>query len=206
VVERVGGLIARGTAAALLASSAQAQRPIPSAAVRSGTLSFDGQATAGDFTGTTSTLSGEISGGASLAEVRGWVEAPVASLVTGNDRRDRDLNKSMESARFPTIRFELTSVRAEWERGDSAEAVLGGNLTIHGVTLPRELGSTLVFQGDSVRVQATFPLNLKDHKIGGLSKFLGVLKMYPDIVVHVDIVFGPTAPEPPGTDRPAGGR
>jgi hypothetical protein len=28
---------------------------------------------------------------------------------------------------------------------------------------------------------------LKDFRIGGLSKMLGVLKMYPDIEVHVDV-------------------
>ena len=34
-------------------------------------------------------------------------------------------------------------------------------------------------------------MNLKDYSIGGLSKFLGVLKMNPDIVVHVDLTFRP---------------
>ena len=36
---------------------------------------------------------------------------------------------------------------------------------------------------------AGFPLNLKDYRIGGLSKLLGVLKMYEDIEVHVDVLF-----------------
>jgi polyisoprenoid-binding protein YceI len=168
-----------------------AQRPIPSASVRSGTLSFDGQATAGDFTGTTSTVSGEITGGASFTEVRGWVEAPVTALVTGNARRDRDLNKSMESHKYPKLRFELEGVRPEWERGDSAAVVLEGKLTIHGVTRPAAINALLHFQSDSIRVTSQFPMNLKDYRIGGLSKFLGVLKMHPDIVVHVDLTFGP---------------
>jgi hypothetical protein len=38
-------------------------------------------------------------------------------------------------------------------------------------------------------VRSAFPLNLKDYKIGGLSKMLGLFKMYPDIVVHVDVSF-----------------
>jgi hypothetical protein len=32
-------------------------------------------------------------------------------------------------------------------------------------------------------------VNLKDYRIGGLSKALGILKMHEDIVVHVDVSF-----------------
>ena len=48
-----------------------------------------------------------MTGADALTAVRGWVEAPVTSLKTGNDRRDRDLIKTMESAVYPTIRFSL---------------------------------------------------------------------------------------------------
>lgn len=172
--------------------SADAQRSVPDAVVRGGTLSFDGRATAGDFTGTTSTVSGALTGAATLAGVTGWVEAPVATLVTGNDRRDRDLNKSLESTKFPTMRFDLTEVRPEWERGDSAAVVLRGSLTIRGISLEREIPARLAFADQEIRVRASFPLNLKDYRIGGLSKFLGVLRMHPDIDVHVDLVFAPS--------------
>ena len=40
------------------------------------------------------------------------------------------------------------------------------------------------------RLRTDFPLNLKDYHIGGLSKLLGMLKMYEDIEVHADLVFG----------------
>ena len=48
----------------------------------------------------------------------------------------------------------------------------------------------VLFEGEALRLRATLPLNLKDYKIRGLSKFLGTLKMHPDIVVHVDVEFG----------------
>jgi hypothetical protein len=41
-------------------------------------------------------------------------------------------------------------------------------------------------------VRAETPLNLKDYKIGGLSKALGMLKMDEKILVHVDLMFGTT--------------
>jgi polyisoprenoid-binding protein YceI len=148
-----------------LAAPALAQRTVPSGNVRAGQLSFDGRATVGDFVGKTDSVSGELKGG-SLQSVQGWVEAPVMSLKTGNGRRDKDLNKSMESDKFPTIRFELASVRSAGE-GDSVDAVLAGQFIIHGETRVAEVPATLFFTPDGVRVRGEVPLNLKDYKIGG---------------------------------------
>ncbi len=177
----------------LVAGPAAAQLAVPAGTVREGTLSFDGRATAGDFTGTTTTVTGEMTGGAGLSEVRGWVEAPVNTLKTGNNRRDRDLNKSMESEKYPTIRFELTGVTAAEPQSDSMAVTLQGQFIIHGVTREASLPATVAFGTDGIRVRGTAPLNLKDYEIGGLTKMLGMLKMHEEIVVHVDLVFGPAA-------------
>ena len=164
-------------------------RPAPSGRVESGTLSFDGRATVGDFVGTTKVVSGQITGGAELSGVRGWVEAPVGTLTTGNGKRDKDLNKSMESSKYPNIRFELSGITPRGGTTDSVAAVLHGALTIHGVTHKVDLPGTVQFEGSKARVRSEFPLSLKDYRIGGLSKMLGVLKMYDDITVHVDLLF-----------------
>jgi polyisoprenoid-binding protein YceI len=173
-----------------LTTPATSQEPIRAGTVREGTLSFDGHASTGDFVGKTSTVTGEMTGGATLTEVKGWVEAPVNTLDTDNGRRDRDLNKSMESDKFPTIRFELAGGGAAGGVADSMDVTLRGQFLIHGVTKEVELPATLVFLSDGVRIRSTTPLNLKDYKIGGLSKFLGVLKMSEKIEVHVDVTFG----------------
>ncbi|HEU5303344.1 MAG TPA: YceI family protein [Gemmatimonadales bacterium] len=182
-------LVLLAVAWAPLAAQAPAERTIPSGSVREGTLSFDGRATAGDFTGTTTSVTGEMTGGG-LADVRGWVEAPVRTLATGNQRRDRDLNKSMESGKYPTIRFELTNVAAPEATSDSVNVVLHGRFIIHGVTREATIPASLVFRPEGIRVRGETPLNLKDYKIGGLSKALGMLKMHEKIVVHVDLMFG----------------
>jgi len=171
------------------ASAGTAQQPVPSGVVREGTLSFDGRATAGDFTGTTSTVSGALAGAPVLAAVRGWVEAPVATLKTGNNRRDRDLNKSMESEKYPVLRFDLDSVSEAAGAPDSLPVTLWGRFTLHGVTRSAGVPAVLSFQPEGVRVRASTPLNLKDFEIGGLSRLLGMLRMYEDIVVHVDVSF-----------------
>ena len=172
---------------------AQAPRMIPGGTVREGRLSFEGRATTGAFTGTTAVVRGEMSGGESLSEVRGWVDAPVSALVTGNRHRDRDLNKSLQSDLYPTIRFDLVSVTPGAERGDTVDVVLQGRLTIHGITREASLPATVVTQPDAIRVRGDVPLSLKDYKIEGLSKLMGMLKMYDKIVVHLDLGFAPRA-------------
>lgn len=168
---------------------AQEPGPIPSGRAISGTLSFDGHATAGDFTGTTKTVSGQLQGASSLTGVRGWVEAPVSTLKTGNRKRDKDLNKSMESEKYPLLRFDLAGITPTGGSADSVAVILRGALRIHGVTRNVELPGTIQFTGPDARVRSDFPLNLKDYRIGGLSKLLGVLRMYEDIEVHADVLF-----------------
>lgn len=190
--------VARGALVALLlalsprpaTAQVSAPVPVPNGTVTEGTLSFDGKATAGDFTGVTHTVSGSMTGGPTLSDVRGFVEAPVNTLVTGNNKRDKDLNKSMQSDEFPAIRFELKTVSVTAERGDSTDAVLGGDFIIHGVTQAVELPAVVVRHAEAISVDSSFPLNLKDYKIGGLSKVLGLFKMNEHIVVHIHVTFG----------------
>lgn len=172
-------------------AGAQAVAPVPPGVVKAGSLSFDGHATAGDFVGTTTAVTGEMTGGDSVGAVRGWVEAQVKSLVTGNGRRDRDLNKSMESDKYPTLRFDLRAVQAGTGTPDSVPVTLGGTLAIHGVTQDVSLPGYVRRDGDQLRVRTDFPLDLKTYKIGGLSKMLGMLKMDEHIEVHVDLTFAP---------------
>jgi polyisoprenoid-binding protein YceI len=168
---------------------AQVRGPIPNGQVTSGILTFDGHATVGDFTGTTRTVAGQITGAPGISGVRGWVEAPVESLKTGDRRRDKDLNKSMESKKYPNLRFDLNQITAKESAGDSLPVTLHGTLNIHGVTRRVEFPGTIEFKGANARVRSDFPLNLKEYGIGGLSKMLGMLKMHENIEVHVDLIF-----------------
>jgi polyisoprenoid-binding protein YceI len=113
----------------------------------------------------------------------------VATLKTGNKRRDKDLNKSLESDKYPALRFDLAGISRTGGSADSVSVILNGALRIHGVTRQVALPGTIQFSGSNARVRTDFPLNLKDYRIGGLSKLLGVLKMYEDIRVHVDVLF-----------------
>ncbi|HZI41358.1 MAG TPA: YceI family protein [Gemmatimonadaceae bacterium] len=131
-----------------------AQRPVSDAVLQTATLSFLGHATVGDFVGTTTTVRGAIIGGRDYATTRGWVEAPVRTLATGNDRRDRDLRSSMNVDRYPAIRFDLsgaTVLSSSQGTLDSLALVLHGALTIHGVKRSVDLPAT----GVRARAQRT---------------------------------------------------
>ena len=184
-------VISRLTVAALVASASRAYGQVapaaPTAVLQSGTLSFSAHATVGDFTGSTTTITGAVTG--DLQDARGWVEAPVATLVTHNDHRDRDLRASMEVEKYPTMRFTLTRTTAAPPNGSVESMVLHGALTIHGVTREVDLPATVERKADTIHVTAAFPLNLQDYRIGGLTKMLGLLRMDPHIEVHVDLRF-----------------
>lgn len=170
---------------------AQAPRRIPDGTVQEGTLSFEGRATTGAFTGATTSVRGEMSGAEALSEVRGWVDAPVSTLVTGNGHRDKDLNKSLSADLYPTIRFDLTGVTPGAERGDTADVVLQGRFTIRGVSQEAFIPATVARQPGALRVRGDAPLSLKDYKVEGLSKLMGALKMYDRILLHIDVTFVP---------------
>ena len=176
-----------------MARVAIAQRAIPEAVLEAGMLSFLGHATVGDFVGTTASVTGTITGGGDYSTTHGWVEAPVTSLVTGNDRRDRDLRSSMEVDRYPRLRFELngaTLAAPAWSPGvDSTTLLLHGTLLIHGVSRRVDIPATAVRSADTTRIRCHFPLDLADYGIGGLTKMLGLLRMQRMIEVRVDLRF-----------------
>jgi polyisoprenoid-binding protein YceI len=105
----------------------------------------------------------------------------------------------MESDKYPDIRFELTKAMPLGGTQDSTALTLHGQLMIHGVTKTVALPGRVQFSGAQARVRSDFPLSLKEYRIKGLSKMLGVLKMYDNIEVHVDLIFGPGGSESSAT-------
>jgi polyisoprenoid-binding protein YceI len=133
-----------------------------------------------------------------VRDVRGHAEAPVASLRTGNGLRDKDLLKAMDADSLPTMRFELRGVSSQQEAADSAVVTLSGQLTLHGVTRDVSMPAVVRFGKDGVQVTGSFPLNVRDYGVTRLSRMLGAFKMNPDIVVRIDLVFGPGGGTSPG--------
>ena len=164
--------------------------------LRSGTLSFTGHSTLGTFVGTTDAVKGSVTREANLESALGWVEAGVATLVTGNDRRDRDLRATMEVDKYPTMRFELTHVSVEMLGAtvDTVRVQLHGLMTIHGVTRDVAIPARLFVVGDAIDVVGGFPIDLADYQIGGLTRFFGALRMQRNIEVNLRLRFEAAGP------------
>ena len=167
--------------------------PAPNAVLRSGTLSFTGHSTVGDFVGTTTAITGGVTGNAELANARGWVEATVATLNTGNGLRDRDLRSTMDVAKYPTMRFELAGVTVESPAAtsDTVTSTLRGALTIR-ITRDVAVPATLIRAADTVDVSGAFPIDLGDYKVSGLTRFLGTLRVQRKIEVRFNVRFEAT--------------
>ncbi len=181
---------------ALLGAAAPlaAQPPVVPSARFSGTLSFDARATLGRFTGTTTRLSGQITGGPGLETIRGWVEAPVDSIRTGNGLRDRDMRRALDSGAHPLIRFDLAEVRPSPMQGQEMVATLVGRFTIHGTSRDVSLPATLTWGPDGIRLRALVPMDVRDFGVTRLSKALGTLRMHPDIVVRIELLVSQLPP------------
>ena len=181
--------------ALLLAAPLAAQHPVPASTSVSGTLSYDGRGTFGGFVGTTDSLIGRLNAATDLSRVSGYVAARAGTLRTGNGKRDRDQWSSLEVDSFPFIRYDVDSVTVGVTTHDTSAVTLHGRFDIHGVKRAVDLPSRLVLTGTSAHLMTETPLDLRDYRIGGLSKFFGALKMDPHITVHIDVRFA-LAPAP----------
>jgi len=172
--------------------------PLPELRVTAGTLRFDADATVGDFSGVTSAVTGELRAASVPGEVRGWVEAPVRSLRTGNRMRDGHMYTTLDAGRYPLLRFEAHALEAA-VRGDSAWARLTGTLTIHGVSRSVTVPLTAARPRAGVlRIVGTFPLDVNDFGVSdGLVRMGGLLRVDPNVRIALDLTFAEEAPQAP---------
>jgi polyisoprenoid-binding protein YceI len=159
-----------------------------------GSLTFDGRATVGAFTGMTTQVTAALNLGSPLRTTKGFVEFAAASLRTNNERRDRDMRQSLEAERYPTIRLDIDGVDLpiDPDHPDARDSLIGfvtGRLTIHGVTRAVRLPIDIATQGDTLHVRSDFDIDLEEYKIGGLTRMFGLLKMEPVIRVHANLLF-----------------
>lgn len=184
--------LARVAALAAAASTprgaiAQAVTPLP---LRQGEIEFAVKASlVNDFVGRVSVARAEYTG-TTLGSVRGVAEARVADMRTGIGLRDRHLRNSMHAAHFPIIRFDLLGMDPSPPRGDTIPVVFRGYLTVAGVTATINAPGWVVLRPGSVELQATFPVDMREHSVVPPSRFLGAVRVDPITQVTVRMSFG----------------
>lgn len=147
-----------------LAHPAAAQVPL------TGTVSYTGSGFLHSWTGTSDKLTGEIAVDPAQPEqatIR--VEVPIASFDSGNERRDRGMREATEAEQFPTVSFVSQAVSASaWsgaEGNRTAEWVVTGKLTFHGITRDAQARVDVVEVGEAFRFVGTFRVSLEAYEV-----------------------------------------
>jgi polyisoprenoid-binding protein YceI len=147
------------------------------------------------FTGTSKAVSGEVTvDPEKAAQTKGTITVPVNSIRTGIELRDEHITKDnwLDAAKFPNLQFVVTKVALDkLKAGETAEAVVTGNLSVHGVT--KEVAAKCKVRWspaadgkpEGLHIVGSFTVKLEDHKVSIPS--IVALKVAPEIQVNVDI-------------------
>jgi polyisoprenoid-binding protein YceI len=113
----------------------------------------------------------------------GRLSLPVSKLQSGNRLEDRELQKRIDSRRYPTIDGVLKAMAAD---GADGRYRVTGTLTFHGV--PRECADVMtvrVVDDSTVHLEGESTFDIRD--FGMEPPRILMLKVAPDVKVRVDI-------------------
>lgn len=97
------------------------------------------------------------------------VTADISKLDSGREARDSyTRDNAIESSKFPTARFTLSSpvtLPAHIAKGQRVHAVAAGTLLLHGVTRPVKVTLDARWNGPTIDAVGTAPIVLRDYGI-----------------------------------------
>ena len=119
-----------------------------------------------------------------------------ASLSVQNDISDKDLREIerlmnqevLETAKFPEIVYETTSISISRMTDMLCSATLNGKLTLHGVTRNQTIVVRVALLGSMLRVSGDFSLDQTDYNIKLVSVAGGALKLKNELSFSFEIV------------------
>ncbi|GAB4210416.1 MAG: hypothetical protein OHK0013_31010 [Sandaracinaceae bacterium] len=172
-----GLVLAGGVMASRAAAQAQSFRVVSGSRIQ-----FVSDAPLERITGVSSNVTGTVQiDPANLAATRGSVQVPITSIRTGMDLRDEHLHGSgwLDAARFPNATLEITGVEGATALSPDVvtRVTIRGRFTVHGVTRDVTVQAHVRWirasdelraqgiQGDLIRAQASFTVNLPDHDV-----------------------------------------
>jgi polyisoprenoid-binding protein YceI len=114
----------------------------------------------------------------------GHLELPVDRLRSGNPLEDRELRRRIDARRHPTITGDLTAMT---ETDETDRYVVSGDVTFRGVTRRYEDRMTVeLLDPRTVRLAGQTVFDVRD--FGMDPPRILVLKVEPDVAVHVEII------------------
>jgi polyisoprenoid-binding protein YceI len=113
----------------------------------------------------------------------GRVSLPVRRLTTGNPLEDRELQRFVDVARYPTIDGVLTAM----EPVDGEQYRVSGDLTLKGVSRPCEDVVTIATVDDrTIRVEGESTVDIRD--FGLRPPRILMLRVEPTVVVRIELI------------------
>jgi polyisoprenoid-binding protein YceI len=119
-----------------------------------------------------------------------------ASLSVQDDISDKDLREIerlmkqevLETAKFPEIVYEASSIPVTKMSDSLCSATLNGNLTMHGVTRSQPIVTRVALLGSMLRASGDFSLNQTDYNIKLVSVAGGALKLKDELRFSFEMV------------------
>ncbi len=119
-----------------------------------------------------------------------------ASLSVQNDISDKDLREIerlmnqevLETAKFPEIVYEATSISVTKMADMLCSATLNGKLTMHGVTRNQTIVVRVALLGSMLRASGDFTLDQTDYDIKLVSVAGGALKLKDELKFSFEMV------------------
>lgn len=142
----------------LISSSVNAQ----SFMTEEGDVEFTSSVPLHTFTGTSSQLKGLIDFDENLVDF--YID--LQTLDTGNGRRDRDMYSTLNVEDHPFAEFtgKLTS-DFDQDSDSTQKVTVEGEFTVHGVTREISVDGELMLNGDVLKLNAGWVINITDYNI-----------------------------------------
>ena len=139
----------------------------------------------GIFSGETRRLNGTLDLTGNLLEF----SMQVRSLKTGIARRDRDMYAVLDADRFPQITFTGTfTPDFDPVLTDRQPVTATGIFALHGVEQELTVDGFLQRSGNSIKVEADFPIDLKDYGVYPPETLLVKINDQPEIHISAHLV------------------
>jgi polyisoprenoid-binding protein YceI len=87
----------------------------------------------------------------------------------------------LETDRFPEIVFESTELKLERQKEDLYKALVGGRLSLHGITNDIDFAASVALGVDTARAYGTFMIRQTDYNIRVASIAGGTLKLQDEL-------------------------
>jgi len=152
----------------------------PKAAQLKGVMKFISDAPLEKIVGTANGTGSLTVDTENIESLSGTITVPVASMKTGNDKRDNHLRGPnwLDEKSHPTITFSSNGVKVlgPVQTKGAIHAVkleVQGNFTLHGVTKPITAPVDLKWKGQKIKLKTQFQIALGDFQVKGTEDVVG---------------------------------